>query len=78
MCSDKIYAVRGPVSEIALVCRLFGSSVAYSYHIVLVDKKKDSQKRLASTISALLDKTLKDDDAQQISGVRSASGELKV
>ena len=40
--------------------------MAYSYH---VGKKKDSQERQASTISTLLDITLNDDDAQQISGV---------
>ena len=48
--------------KIASVCRLCESSVAYSYHIVLFGKKKDSQERLASTISALLDMTLNDDD----------------
>ena len=42
----------------ASVCRLCGSSVAYSHHGV----EKASQERLASRISALLDITLNDDD----------------
>ena len=36
--------------------------MAYSYHIELFGKKKDSQERLASTRSALLDITLNYDD----------------
>ena len=48
--------------KIALVCRLCGSSVAYSHHRVAFFGKKDSQERLASRISALLDITLNYDD----------------
>ena len=47
------------------MCRLCGSSVAYSDHrhrVALFGKKKDSQERLASRISALLDITLNCDD----------------
>ena len=40
--------------KIASVCRLCGSSVAYSHHRVALFGKKDSQERLASRISALL------------------------
>ena len=47
--------------KIASVCRLCGSSVAYSHHRVTL-VKKDSQERLASRISALLDITLNYDD----------------
>ena len=46
----------------ASVCRLCGSSVAYSHHRVALFGKKARQERLASRISALLDITLNDDD----------------
>ena len=53
--------------KIASVCRLCGSSVAYSHHRVALFGKKDSrQERLASRISALLDITLNLTTAQQI------------
>ena len=48
------------LAKMASVCRLCGSSVAYSHHRVAL--KKASQERLASRISALLDITLNDDD----------------
>ena len=49
--------------EITSVCHLCRSSVAYSHHrVALFGKKKDSQERLASRISALLDITLNYDD----------------
>ena len=51
-----------PVSEIASVCRLCGSSVAYSCHTVALCGKKASQERLASRISALSDIMLNDED----------------
>ena len=50
------------LAKMASVCRLFGSSVAYSHHRVALFGKKASQERLASRISALLDITLNDDD----------------
>ena len=51
--------------KIASVCRLCGSSVAYTHHVVLLGKKKDSQERLASRISALLDIMLNDERWQR-------------
>ena len=52
------------LAKMASVCRLCGSSVAYSHHRVALFGKKASQERLASRISALLDTmiTLNDDD----------------
>ena len=50
------------LAKIASVCRLCGSSVAYSHHRVALFGKKATQERLASRISALLDTTLNDDD----------------
>ena len=48
VCSDEIYIPYvTQLVKIASVCRLCGSSVAYSYHIELFGKK-DSQERLAS------------------------------
>ena len=43
------------------MCRLCGSSMAYSHHRVALFGKKVSQERLASRISALLDITNDDD-----------------
>ena len=51
------------LAKMASVCRLCGSSVAYSHHRVALFGKKASQERLASRISALLDITLNDDDS---------------
>ena len=48
--------------QMASVCRLCRSSVPFSHHRVALFGKKDSQERLASRISALLDITLNDDD----------------
>ena len=45
------------LAKMASVCRLCGSSVAYSHHRVALFGKKASQERLASRISALLDIT---------------------
>ena len=50
------------LAKMASVCRLCGSSVAYSHHRVALFGKKARQERLASRISALLDITLNDDD----------------
>ena len=50
------------LAKMASVCRLCGSSVAYSHHRVALFGKKARQERLSSRISALLDITLNDDD----------------
>ena len=63
--SDKICHYVAQLVKIASVCRLCGSSVAYSHHrhrVALFGKIKDSQERLASRISALLDIRLNCDD----------------
>ena len=64
MFADKIYVPTwlSLIVKIASVCRLCGSSVAYSHHRVALFGKKDSQERLASRISALLYITLNYDD----------------
>ena len=66
VCSDKNFSSKHPyvaqLAKMASVCRLCGSSVAYSHHRVALFGKKASQERLASRISALLDITLNDDD----------------
>ena len=47
--SDKIYVPTWP-RKIASVCRLCGSSVAYSHHRVALFGKKDSQERVLLSI----------------------------
>ena len=56
------YVYVAQLVKIASVCRLCGSSVTYSHHRVALFGKKDSQERLASRISTLLDITLNCDD----------------
>ena len=58
----KFMSLRTQLVKVASVCRLCGSSVAYSHHRVALFGKKASQERLASRISALLDITLNCDD----------------
>ena len=60
---SKVVSSKHPyLDQLASVCRLCGSSVAYSHHTVALFDKKFSQEKLASSISAVLYITLNNDD----------------